>query len=68
MDGGRKVFANRHVIVWCPGCNVINHVSDADVLSGRGKYLDRHPGNIRLSELDEIYKSDEHHHHDILQE
>lgn len=53
-------FANRHVVVWLPECNVI-HTSDSDVLGGRGKHLDHHPGNVRLTELADKFKTAYHH-------
>eukprot|EP00545_Synedropsis_sp_CCMP1620_P008148 CAMPEP_0119008956 /NCGR_PEP_ID=MMETSP1176-20130426/4047_1 /TAXON_ID=265551 /ORGANISM="Synedropsis recta cf, Strain CCMP1620" /LENGTH=211 /DNA_ID=CAMNT_0006961377 /DNA_START=215 /DNA_END=850 /DNA_ORIENTATION=+ len=49
-------FSRHHLIISLPGRNVIHH-SNADVLGGRGKHLDSHPGNVRFSQLADMFKT-----------
>lgn len=57
-----RSLSNRHVVVWNHDASVlVLQATDADVLGGRGKHLDQHPGNIRLTEVAELFKTDHHH-------
>lgn len=58
-----KAFKNnQHVLVWHHDPNfAIIHASDADILGGRGKHLDLHPGNVRLNQLVDMFTIEHQH-------